>query len=743
MRSSAPDVPITLDQTISQTSLVPIMDQEVLGAESRPPLRHVSSDQEAETGLSATAILHALRRRWISATTAGVVCALVAMGVMSRLVSSTSTVRTLLHVASVRPIMLSDTPEDRGAFTNQQRAQLAMLTSRLVLKSALRDLDGMNLTVLQGQADPVAWLEKEIKGDFVTAPEILRISMKGDRPEELMIVVNAVREAFLREVVNREYHERKAMLDNLRTFASKNDEELRLKKREIIRMAEALGSRDLQQLKVKRQSTLAAVTSLQEELAKLQSDCHQAEIELKYQQQEAAKSLLDPATIEAALIQRMQSDPVAVELTGEIAKLEKDLATLKRVLLQGQRDPACQSKQEVVKSLKQELADRREVVRAEVKKLEEEKNRITRMSAVVLQQQKIAVLKGSIAFANEQIQRRSQEADAVAKSTGNLERCEEETAQLEEVGKRINNRVQALQVELQAPSRANLLEEAIVLPATVPNQLKTIVIPALGGFCLGLGGIGWLEFQKRRVNSMEEVAQHLGRKPMAALPRVSDQIRLCLTRTEDDRDQGYDLWMDTVDSTRALLLSGSREGTARLILVTSATPGEGKTSVSTNLALSLVRAGSRTLLLDANLRTPSLHQFFEPIPVAGFGELLNGTAEFDQVVQPGPVEGLDIVPIGQCDPQEVLTLLPKQLPNLFEELRQRYDNIVVDTAPVLPFPDTLLMGQYSDGVILSVLQDVSRLPNVQAAGERLANMNVRLLGTVVSGVRGSLFNTNR
>jgi capsular exopolysaccharide synthesis family protein len=168
-------------------------------------------------------------------------------------------------------------------------------------------------------------------------------------------------------------------------------------------------------------------------------------------------------------------------------------------------------------------------------------------------------------------------------------------------------------------------------------------------------------------------------------------------------------------------------------MVTSAVGGEGKTSLASQLAASLARGWKKTLLIDGDLRNPAAHRLFNVPLDPGFSEVLRGDAEINQAIKATSVSRLWLLPAGHWDAHAVQALAQEQVRTTFYALKQGYDFIIVDSSPVLPVADTLLLGQHADGVLFSVMRDVSRLPALHAAQQRLQNLGVRTLGAVVIG----------
>jgi capsular exopolysaccharide synthesis family protein len=193
---------------------------------------------------------------------------------------------------------------------------------------------------------------------------------------------------------------------------------------------------------------------------------------------------------------------------------------------------------------------------------------------------------------------------------------------------------------------------------------------------------------------------------------------------------------EAVDALRTLLLHAARAADLQVVMVTSAGAGEGKTSVASHLAASLARAWRKTLLIDGDLRHPAVHRLFDQPPEPGFSEVLRGEVGAHDAIRPTAVSRLWAMPAGNWDSHAVQALAQESVRSLFEELKGQYDFVVVDSCPVLPVADSLLLAQHVDAVLLAVLRDVSRAPAVHAARQRLAGLGVRTLGAVVIGADG-------
>jgi succinoglycan biosynthesis transport protein ExoP len=171
-----------------------------------------------------------------------------------------------------------------------------------------------------------------------------------------------------------------------------------------------------------------------------------------------------------------------------------------------------------------------------------------------------------------------------------------------------------------------------------------------------------------------------------------------------------------------------------VILVTSALPGEGKTTVSTNLAIVLARLRRRVLLVDTDLRRPSVHRAMQLSANTGLGALLRKSAPFDELVVGCPdVPNLYVLPAGPINLAEDTELLVSGFKDLVNGWRKQFDHIIIDTPPVLAMTDAVRMSVEADSVILVIRAGQIAKKEFLRAQDLLLKVNARLTGFVLNG----------
>ena len=318
-----------------------------------------------------------------------------------------------------------------------------------------------------------------------------------------------------------------------------------------------------------------------------------------------------------------------------------------------------------------------------------------------------------------------------------MESIQDEISSSVEMVKLIGTEIEALKIELNAPDRVKVLKEAKAPHGLDSSRkIKVAGMAAGGAFGMMVFLISFWEFRAQRIDSQDEVIQGLGIKVVGTMPAIRRTTSGPVSKGRSPREL---LWqhqlIESVETTRIMLTHEADAGSYRVVLVTSAVGGEGKTSLACHLATSLARAGEKTLLIDGDLRRPTVHRIYDQAPEPGFCELVRDEVVIDNAIRLTTVNNLWIIPAGHQDDQALAVLSQPRARTLFDQIRERFDFVIVDSVPVLPVADTLLFSRHVDAVLFSILREVSQVPKVQGAYTRIAALGVPILGAVVSGTQ--------
>ena len=203
------------------------------------------------------------------------------------------------------------------------------------------------------------------------------------------------------------------------------------------------------------------------------------------------------------------------------------------------------------------------------------------------------------------------------------------------------------------------------------------------------------------------------------------------------------VWAERFHRLRTVLVNSEQQDEpTQVIVVTSAAPEEGKSMISMNLALSFAAdKNERTLLIDADLRRPTIAGWLQPAPQLGLGEVLTELAALDHAVLNLENSPLKVLPAGRPVQQPAELLAADTTRELLQTLRARYDRIIIDTPPIVPFTDADLIGGLSDGVIIVTRAGRTAISSYEQAVEAVTS--TRILGTVLNDVGFSLADTDR
>jgi succinoglycan biosynthesis transport protein ExoP len=297
-------------------------------------------------------------------------------------------------------------------------------------------------------------------------------------------------------------------------------------------------------------------------------------------------------------------------------------------------------------------------------------------------------------------------------------------------------------------SNVSVLDRAV--PPLLPSSPKALLALASCGLLALLIGISSACFFERFDDSFkdsDEIERYVGVPNLAIVPDFRKLERLnygskgCLLSRSGfaseasgavvvaNKHNGFSAATEAYRALRLGLLLSRAGEPPKVILVTSGVPGEGKTVTAINTAIAFAQMGSRVLLVDADLRNSRCHELLAVSNHEGLTDILTGQQELDDLIRPTSVDGLDCITSGSAPPNPGRLLGSQVMTDLLSNMKDRYDCILIDSAPVMPVTDTLHLMTMVDGVLLVVGPRIPK-QRVRHVCARLNQIHAPLLGIV-------------
>jgi len=677
-----------------------------------------------------TAYLQALRRRWLMSALLGVLGATVIGLIVWFSQRAQYTARAYLRIdAKQERLVFPTAAETLTNFDVFKGTQRQLVKSPFVLQAALTKPEIARLRMVQREVDSVAWLTEELQVEFPGKAEIMEVSLSGEDPQAVADLVNAVVRAYVDEVVNVERDRRGQRLSKLQQARADKEGQLSRLQNQLKGLIDPSGTADPETLALMQQIALQRLAGMRAELMRLQFQLRRWQGDLKAK--EALVAAIDQMLISDVEVEMAAgADPIGRRLLDELASRRNDLAVTVSVAASGTRSPYVERSRRDLQRVQDQLKKRNEELRMEIRR------RKSQQFAEEIEQLRVQIAVGAedVQLLEKQVEEQRSEALKLGRSTFDIEMTQSQIQQIERALDGIAEEQQRLDVEIRSTPRINLIQDAQVPKSKDrTTRLALTILAALVGLCAPAACIAWWDTRARLISSPAEVSRGLGLPVIGSVPMIPTRIIRELG-LPTKRHQAWRMRLtESIDGVAARLLRKGEVEKNRVILITSALGGEGKTTLATQLALSLARNAHRTVLVDFDLRRPGFHEVFGLPLTPGVSEVLRRESETSAVVHETNTDNLSAVTAGEWDRNALAALANGAAAPLFERLREEYDFVVVDSCPILPVADTRFVSQHVDTVILSVFRDVSRAPKISEACEILEAFGVRELEAVVTG----------
>ena len=655
---------------------------------------------------------------------------------------------------------------DSRAVEPYLQTQVQLITSPAVLDQAIStDARIGNLRMIKESKDPKADLREKMVVEIVDKRTyLIRVALASPNPEAAAAIVNAVVGAYLEQ--NTDYHRsaNKVLHKSLTEERDKLTKEINDKKAEL-RALVAQGNVELVQppkpnpVKEDDPDGQPAFTKVTEDqYAQTTNKLLQTEMDLLESQAmlEVAQGRLDKISadvpenqaqetadqIAARVKQEFLKDPEVIALAGEIKAAQSELETLKSKLTRPS-DPAIRAVAKRLNSLTDDWTMSWEQKRPmfEARLLDEDVNMQPdrwkdKIAEIQFNINKLKKQKASLAERLEKltVATKTKNSDTLSAAMVN-----QELSSLLRMQELVVQKLEQLEFETRQDVYRISRHDSASVPLTASNnkRLKFMAAAPVGVLFLMLGLFLILEVKAERVADPEALSTRM-QSEVYALPPLPT-ARSIRNRSASQADDQIEQFIQRLDHLRFAVCGNPADlEKGRCVLITSAIGREGKTTLAAQLAARCGNAGMSTLLIDADLRRTGLCSLLDVPEGSGLSDALihDDPAATDLVI---PVQGgtFHLLPAGTPTQDASRVLQNRKLGLLVTQFRQIYDLVIIDSPPVLPVPDALILGRWADGAVLAVRYDISRFPQVERARRQLDSAGICVLGTVINGMRNS------
>ncbi|MBN2590398.1 MAG: polysaccharide biosynthesis tyrosine autokinase [Sedimentisphaerales bacterium] len=699
----------------------------------------VPDESETETPNFLAGVL----RRWhIALLTFFVIC-LIGLPAIWLLIKPVYVVTGSIRIAPILEDILTSA-RDRGDISDYQsfmNTQVEMITSTQVVDRVADNLKDSNLSFFRVNSNGViskikqklegtqinrepAWILKQalfngrIKVAAPRGKELIEISMKRSESAESIRIVNSFINAFMTVGVSYSTQEEDRNLGILRDQRKVINQEIEDLRQSIYMMAKEYGT---EKLDSRQNLMMRRLESLNAELIQIEKGKNNLEAQIKLLERDSD----DPIPPDEAMKMKMEyinGDNSVAKFEKEIADLEQTVIIAEKTLTPQHPDYILQT--ELLELYKKNLEHMKTEVGLEFDKILEEEKEKSNVAKLEKTRTSLKHLEEYELRLKEMITREDGDAIEIGRLGLEIQNKQEDLAMKKAWLDTILERIQDLELQQKRPARISVWRNADIVNV-VDKRVKLTFGVILGGLACG----AWLAFLRDRADKKL-------RLPEDAAKRIG--IRVIGTTTSMYAVKSSLLPEQIIDdyqTIRANLSLINGHEIPHVLVVTSPSMREGKTTFSVNLATSLAEAGKKVLLIDGDLRKPDVGKLLNlPKDTKGIQDVLSGIP-FEHAVQAITTSGLDVLAADFYDHSDGYELLAKpQTAERIRNISNKYDHVIIDTPPVLYFPDAMIWSKMANAAVLTSFAGQTTLPELKEANERMLKANAKVLGCIVSSV---------
>ena len=627
----------------------------------------------------------------------------------------------------VSRILFHDPDTDRPMpnYENFMNTQAALITSNKVLNRVADELKKKDIEYFKNKSDLVVALKLAINfGKIKIAParhtELIRIQMTGSAPKDAEVVIDAFLRAYMAIVVADELRGGDQKLSILEEKRRLTTEQISRQRDRVRTLAEEYGTISLDG---RQDMMLQQVINLQNELTNVEVNRLSLETAVKMKEN-AVAGPMDPIQLMQMKSTFVNSDPTMQIIITDIAQQESLFIRRKQILVPG--NPELEHNAEIIDTLKASRKDRESVLLGKFNREFEiamQENNKRHIADIKLELESTKEYEKRI---RDELSRKNTETISMGRKQLTINDQQEKLLRLKTMHDTINRRIDELEMESKRPARITVAYSASSIPAT-SKKLKLTFVILLLSIAIGCFVAFILEKLDTSLRSPDDVTKNVGVRIIGTTTSPKNIDRLCLPQQLTDDYQTIRANLDLIS-----------ESSAKIIVVSSPGSGDGKTTFSVNLATSFAQSGKKTLLVDGDLRKPNVaHTLNLPRHLRGFQNLLEGT-DPKKAIHRIVLSGLHVLTADRSNTSDALDVLGQaKTVEIIKDIAKEYDQVIIDTSPVLAFTDALLWARLADGVILTSFVDHTSRFELKETIARLQQVGARVIGTVVHNVQTS------
>jgi len=573
----------------------------------------------------------------------------------------------------------------------------------------------------------VSVLKDKLKVEALPESQVLRVSFEHTDPELAAAVANATAKIF----IDRSFERKTSRFSDTSGWLDRSTRELKAK----VQQAQTALTDYTQRNGI--YSTEGKENLTTDKLTRLHTDATKAEMDrmLKESLYEEVKQG------RVAQLPEAFSDPKLGALQAELGRLQVEASEMS--VKYGPENPRVAEVQQKIKTYREQIGENRGTLEEKLKADYERAARDERSIKQALERAKVEAVQQNQAAS--QYSALKADADTMtALYTDFLQKTK--------------------QADLQLAEQHNNLR--VIEPADVPGspigpmRLRTILIGFLVSLIGGIGLAFFLEYLDNTVKSVEDVVRVAQLPTLAVIPSINafntralpsknrengkvvgNGLSLATTSDSSPGKLSKLVTLDQLSSVveayrmlRTSVLLSAAGAPPKTILFTSGQPGEGKTTTAINTAISLSQLGSSVLLIDADLRRPTVHRVFKMNQTHGLSTFLSRQVEIDTLIHKLWVPNLFVLPCGPIPPNPAELISSERMKELLRALSGRFDHILIDSPPLMNVTDPVILSTMVDGVILVIQAGRSTRDVLRRARQELGSVGAKIFGVVLNNL---------